>query len=274
MRSYPHRHHHGGYYYRWHLGYAHHGPYPWYRSYGPYYGLNFGYAVTYYPSTYASYFVDATPYYLPGDVVSETYVDDVQPEVVYEQPVVEPQPQVVEPAPAPAEGETWPAAQPHADYKPALDAFFAGEYGRARELFRNVVNAEPGNGEAWLGLVHANFALGFYKEAADALAQAAALDAFPRGYQFDPRPLYRGEGGFDRPLAKLDGVIAKRPDNVNALLVRAYLHVALGERVDAQAAIQRVLEMRPEDETAPRLAMALLPPPPPPAEPPAQPNGR
>ena len=48
------------------------------------------------------------------------------------------------------------------------------------------------------------------------------------------------------------------------MLVRAYLHVALGERKPAQELIQKILEIRPADETAPLLSHALLPPPPPP----------
>jgi hypothetical protein len=40
----------------------------------------------------------------------------------------------------------------------------------------------------------------------------------------------------------------------------------LGERNAARDAIDRVLELRPADETAPALALALLPPPAPPVK--------
>jgi hypothetical protein len=42
--------------------------------------------------------------------------------------------------------------------------------------------------------------------------------------------------------------------------------VARGERKDAQDLIYKILEVRPADETAPALSIALLPPPPPPKQ--------
>ena len=60
---------------------------------------------------------------------------------------------------------------------------------------------------------------------------------------------------------------ASNPDDVDAQLLVAYFQVALGEQAQATTAIHRVLELRPDDPTAPALAMALLPPPPPPSKP-------
>lgn len=275
-----HRHHgsHFGFYYSWRPYYV-----PYYRVY-PRYGLYFGYGLSYYGPAYETYFVDASDYYPTEVIVSETIVEE---RVVEQAPA--PAPQVVlegpaaaapqeggafpAPAPQPGEGETEGADEqdaaraPHPDFEPAVKDFLGGRYQQALERLDRVLTAEPDNGEAWLAAMHANFALGRYGRAGTALAKAAALDAFPRGYRFDPRPLYEQTGNFDRAVKALDAHIAKKPTDADAVLVRAYLHVALGERVEAQDMIQAALEMRPEDETGPALALALLPAPPPPKAP-------
>ena len=68
------------------------------------------------------------------------------------------------------------------------------------------------------------------------------------------------------PRNALDAHIQQLPKDVDALLLRAYLHLASGERKPAQELIYTILELRPADETAPMLSIALLPPPPPPKQ--------
>ncbi len=266
-----HRHHHRhgpvfGFYYAWH-------PYhvPYYRVY-PRYGLYFGYGISYYGPTYSTVFVDAVDYVPTEVIVREEVIEEVIEEVPAPAPAakapVEEQ-AFPEPAPLP-EPEKQPDDEgqraPHPDFEPAVKDFLAGRYQQTLERLDRVLTAEPDNGEAWLAAMHANFALGRYGRAGNALAKAAELDAFPRGYRFDPRPLYQQTGNYERAVKALDAHIAKNPQDADALLVRAYLHVALGERKEAQDLLQTVLELRPADETAPALALALLPPPPPPKD--------
>jgi hypothetical protein len=275
-----HRHRHGhahhgpafGFYYAWNPYYV-----PYYRVY-PRYGLYFGYGISYYGPAYETVFVDATDYYPSEVIVRETIVEErvveqaPAPQVVLEGPAAGAPAQggaFPPPAPQPdeAEGGEDAARAPHPDFEPAVKDFLGGRYQQALERLDRVLTAEPDNGEAWLAAMHANFALGRYGRAGTALSKAAALDAFPRGYRFDPRPLYEQGGNFDRAVKALDAHIAKKPKDADAVLVRAYLHVALGERAAAQDLIQTALQIRPEDETGPALALALLPAPPPPRAP-------
>jgi tetratricopeptide (TPR) repeat protein len=257
----------GGYYHRWALPLHR---FPYYARAYPRFGLYFGYGVSYYTTVYAPYFVDAVPY-APYDptwyLYDEPYTEVVPPygDPGYVAPyatgpgaVVEPEPAPDFPEPLPGEGQQ---PLPHPDFEPGLQAFLAGDYGAALERFSNVLQAEPDNGEAWLAMAHANFAIGRYAQAAKALAEAGRLEAFPRGYRFDPRPLYPQEGRFDALWLRLRQHAAARPADADAQLLVAYFHVALGERGEAYEAIERVLQARPDDETAQRLALALLPPP-------------
>lgn len=244
--------------------------------------------MSYYGPRYRTVFVDSGAYYGPGEVVEEVIYEEEQPPQVVqspenveeaplqpaegEQPLEEAQPSEKPAAPQPdAENGKAPAAdqarKPHPDFQPSVTAFLAGDYEQALKHLDNVVRDEPDNGEAWLATMHANFALGRYGTAANGLAKAAELGAFPRGYQFDPAPLYAKQAGsLDTYLKALDDHIAQKPKDADARLVRAYLHVAKGEKSEARAALDTVLELRPADETAPELVLALLPPPPPPVK--------
>ncbi|MHC5010216.1 MAG: tetratricopeptide repeat protein [Planctomycetota bacterium] len=258
-----HRHHH----YFGYLYHGHHGHYvgywdPFYyrrRSYYWYGGLPaFGFGVAYYDSYYDPYFP------------STTVIVEQQPIYIVEEPApVEPYPEVVpaEPpvVPAPAEEPLPPEEAPgQADFDAGVEAFFAGDYEAAFEGFSRAAEADAENGEAWLAMAHAAFALGRYDASAVGIAEAAALGGFPRGYRFDPSPMYQPEGTFQDLLAKLDDHRKKRPADADAHLVAAYLYVALGKGGPANEAIVTVLQLRPEDPTAPLLAIAQLPPLPPP----------
>lgn len=282
-----HHHHHHGWYDTWWgfgvgftLGWASHWPgYYWawghpYSYYSAWYGGPcFGYAVSYYEPGYTEYFVEAVPYSPPTQVVLEqpVVVGPGAPQVVEEVEVVpEAAPPAApgafpEPAPeAPAQGAPPPL---HADFDPGVKAFLAGNYAMAEGHFLRVVADEPDNGEAWLGLMQARLARGDYAASAEALARAAELGAFPRGYRFDPRPLYPQQGSYERVVKALDQHLKAHPKDADAWIVRAYLHVALAERGQAREAIDKVLALRPDDATAPELALALLPPLPPPQKP-------
>ena len=247
---------------------------PYYGWYGPRYGMSYGYGMSYYGPAYETVIVEAEPYYGPEEVILE---DEVLPEEGNPEDGLAEEAPPGEPLDAPLQNEGADAPQPdpgaadgeqrrgpHADFEPSVKAFLAGDYEAALQHIDQVIVDEPDNGEAWLAVMHANFALGHYGRAANGLAKAAALEAFPRGYRFDPRPLYPAEGKWDELLGALDTHLLDSPNDADALILRAYFHVALGEKKEAQKLIDDVLVARAGDETAPQLAMALLPPPPPP----------
>lgn len=252
-----------GYYWCWG------NPYAYYNTW--YGGPCFGYGVSYYEPVYTTYFVEAAPYCPPTEVIIEQPVV-VAPPAAQQEPAPQVQPPAAQggfPAPQPAGPQAAPqdGGQPpamHVDFDPGVKAFLAGNYAMAEARFLRVTADEPDNGEAWLGLTQARLARGDYGAAADALDKAAELGAFPRGYRFDPRPLYPQTGSYERVVAALDAHLKVNPKDADAWLVRAYLHVALAERAPAREAIDKVLALRPDDMTAPDLALALLPALPPP----------
>jgi tetratricopeptide (TPR) repeat protein len=233
-------------------GLAYWDPY-YYDAYGTYWVNGcppFGFGSVYYGPTYAGYFADPI------------YVEVPTPVVVESAPVV------AEPQPAPefVGGPEVPDAEAvpgEADFAAGVDAFMEGDYATALKFFRRAVQADEENGEAWMAIMHAAFAVGVFDEAADAIERAALLGAFPRGYRHDPRPMYPVKGRFEALLERLQTFRKKHPDYADAHLIAAYFHVALGEKAEANEAIVQLLKLRPDDETAPILTLAMLPPLPP-----------
>jgi tetratricopeptide (TPR) repeat protein len=155
--------------------------------------------------------------------------------------------------------EALPDPPGKADFQAGVEAFQAGHFEQALEHFRTGAEADETNGEAWMAVAQAAFATGDYAQAAEGLAKAGELGGFPRGYRFDPRPVYPDAKDFEKAVARLDKHLTKHADDADAHLVRAYIHVALGEKTEARQEIERVLELQPADETAPLLNEALLP---------------
>ena len=118
-----------------------------------------------------------------------------------------------------------------------------------------------------MAIAQSAFAVGVFDESADAIARAGLLGAFPRGYRHDPLPMYPTEGRFKALLDRLQKFRAQHPEYADAHLVAAYFHVALGQKAQANEALFQLLELRPGDETAPVLTLAMLPPLPPAATP-------
>ncbi len=197
-------------------------------------------------------------------------------------------PQQSAPATPPSAPEPWPAPAPAPPDEEApltlspedqqalaqsLQSFAAGEYAAALAPLEALAARVPALGQAWLGIAHASFALGRIERAAQAVTQAAVLGAFPRGYAFDPRGLYPTPAAFEERLAALTQRAAAEPSQADLRLVLAWLQMSLGQRHEARAGLDALLVLRPGDEAAPLLALALLPPLPPPAEAPATGTG-
>lgn len=224
--------------------------------------------VVFVPLTYYVYPVPPSIGYQDDVYLVEPYcppeAEYVEEYIEYEYGAPAPQPAPLPaPLPAPAAGpaEAAEAAPPApGDFELGVEAFRAGDYAAAGGHFRETVTADPEDGEAWMALLFSSFMLERYDEAAEALARAAALDAFPRGYRFDARAIFADPAAFDAALARLDHENRIHPRNLDAWLLRAYFHVAAGEALEAQSTIQRVLLVRRTDPTAPVLHTALLPP--------------
>lgn len=218
------------------------------------------------------------PYYVPAPY--PVFVESPAPA-----PTVWPEPVPAPPAPsyeAPGFPEPAPAAEPltpqapapdpvtsatpeaadaarAAAFRVAFEAFRRAEYEGALTGFLALTQNDPKFGEAWMAVAHAALALSRYDVSAQAVAKAAALGGFPRGYRFDPAPLYPDPQDFAGFLAALERQVAQQPEDADARLTLGWLYASLGRRALAQDQIQQVLTLRPGDPAAPVLALALLP---------------
>jgi hypothetical protein len=262
-----HHHHHHGSRSNWWVGLWWD---PWYYDvYSPFwYGgvPTFGYGVVVYESAYPVYVPVPEPVIVDPGVPSEGYYPPSAP-VPPAAPIA---PESDVPAPPTEEGAEDPAvAAARAEFQAALQAFLAGRYEEALGKFRAMTTADAKNGEAWLARAHSAFALGLYGESAHAVATAAALGAFPRGYRFEMAPLYPAKGSFEERLATLEGWTREHPDDADAQVVLAWLYVSLGRQAEARAVIAGIESIRPDDATATLFRVAMLPP----EEPPVPPEG-
>ncbi len=151
-----------------------------------------------------------------------------------------------------------PADESEAMFARGVEAFLDGKFAEAAMTFHLLSVQQPENGQAWMALTHARFAQLDYRGAADALAKAAALGAFPAGYRFDPTPLYR-DGSFPQRLQAIERHVQAYPLDANAWLLIGYFRVALGQEQSSRAALDRVLQLRRNDPTAIVLIEALQP---------------
>ncbi|MGE0193235.1 MAG: tetratricopeptide repeat protein [Planctomycetota bacterium] len=151
-----------------------------------------------------------------------------------------------------------PAGEGEELFAKGVEAFLDGRHAEAELTFHLLSLEQPENGQVWMALLHARFAQGDYEAAATALNKAAAIGAFPRGYRFDPTPLYR-DGSFPQRLQGLERHLGTYPRHTDALLLLGYFQVALGQEANARASLDRVLLQRRADPTAILLQEALLP---------------
>jgi hypothetical protein len=246
---------------------------PWYPSFSFVSVWGYGcccepapyYAEPLYPApVYPEPYYAGPSYVEPAPVYSEPgYVESAP--AAPEAPEAQQVPQAPEAAPQGSEqgaAPQGPSAEQQQVLARSLETFRAGRYAEALVLLEGAVAADPRLGDAWLGIAYAGLALERYDRTSAALQQAALLGAFPRGYRFDARPLFPDAAAHDAARTRLEARVAMAPRDADARLVLAWLMVSAGERAAAQAQIQQVLALRPGDETAPVLAVALLPAPP------------
>lgn len=146
-----------------------------------------------------------------------------------------------------------------AAFQAAYESFRAEAFAESLAGFSALAQQDPQAGEVWLAVAHSAFAAGRFDVAARAVTQVAKLGGFPRGYEFDPALLYARPEAFPALFQGLERHLATQPQDVDARLVIAWLLTSQGRRLEAQEQIQQVLTLRPGDEAAPALALALLP---------------
>src|SRR5262249_20792721 len=144
--------------------------------------------------------------------------------VVRPEPLPAVQPLRREPPPLfpPVVAEADPRAEARRQVAQGRIAFAAQEYGRAARRFGQATEADPQDGLAWFLLTQAQFALGKYAEAVQALH--AGLRRLPDGpAEFRPREMYGANlDDFFRQLRLLEDATRDNPEDPVLLLLRGW----------------------------------------------------
>jgi hypothetical protein len=136
-----------------------------------------------------------------------------------------------------------PAATPKAEHERLVqlgkDAFAAQQYGRAAERFRQALAADD-QAPAHFLLAQAEFTLGKYFDAVDALEAGLKLDPNWPTAPFHPQALYGPDGDdFTEQLQRLQNALARHPDDPVLLFLYAYQLWFDGRRNEALPLFQR-----------------------------------
>ena len=130
---------------------------------------------------------------------------------------------------------------------------------RARELFLEVVGADPRDSRAWIGLSHTYITSHVLRWPAAGQGRpdlALAADAMAKALSLEPNQLYaRGtegvihalNGRLEEARSLLASEIAAYPSNAAALYWLSVVHNQLGDGRAGEAAVQRAIELSPRD---------------------------
>jgi hypothetical protein len=170
--------------------------------------------------------------------------DDVQPP-----PPPPPEPEKVKPPPPkPPPPSDDPQEENARLVALGLKAFTEEEYGRAAQRFRQATRADPNAPRAYFLLAQAEFALGKYRDAVNAIEEGMRRQPnWPRVEDFHPRKdLYKGNDElFDAHLKRLQDVRAKQPDEPTFLFLHAYQLWFDDNRVKALPLFRRARALAP-----------------------------
>ncbi len=168
-----------------------------------------------------------------------------------------PKPRPDDPRPPELPRPPRPEATPNAEAKRLLElgkgAFAAGEYGRAAERFRQAAAADPAEPLARFLLAEADFALGRYDDAADALHVGLRLRPEWPAVAFRPAELY-GANVADRleHLRRLDEARVRHPGDPVLLFLSAYQMWFDGRREEARPLFRKAAAVAPDPSFAER----------------------
>ncbi len=169
------------------------------------------------------------------------------------QPPAQPPRQPPQPPPQPPKQPPPPRQPPAPEKKPVVDEYarqielgkraFAGRsYGKAAQHFRLAIQANPKMAEAQFLLVQAQFALGKYPDAVDAIDAGMALQPDWPTARFRPRDLY-GANAIDctEHLRQLDQIVQANPNDSLLLFLYAYQLWFDGRREEARVWFRKAL---------------------------------
>jgi hypothetical protein len=146
-----------------------------------------------------------------------------------------------------------PAATPRAEHERLVqlgkEAFAVHQYGRAAERFRQAIAADD-QAPAHFLFAQAEFTLGKYFDATDALTAGLKLDPNWPTAPFHPQALYGPDGDdFTEQLQRLQNALARHPDDPVLLFLYAYQLWFDGRRNEALPLFQRAAAVA-ADKTA------------------------
>jgi hypothetical protein len=136
------------------------------------------------------------------------------------------------------------------------EALAAQQYGRAAERFRRALIADD-QATAHFLLAQAEFALGKYFEAVDALYAGLKLDPNWPSSAFHPQTLYAPAGDdFTEQLQRLQNALSRHPDDPVLLFLYAYQLWFDGRRNEALPLFQRAAAVSPDKAAMERFLQA------------------
>ena len=244
------RRHHGRGRHYYGRGYYHHRYRPIY-----YYGCDYyrpwrgyTYSTLYYPEPYVYRFYDTDVYYVERADVSDDVYEVASPSEVYAE---------VEALPPTGTYRTLTAPEEATLLGQGNAAFAAGRYDEARRLYVSAMLADERDGYAKFLYALANFALGEYEVAGMAIRRALLTTADLIEYPVDVRGLYPEAALFEAQLERMARFVAGHPDDRGALLLLGYLQYAGGHPSSSLSALDRLVEIDPDDDVVSLLRDAV-----------------
>jgi hypothetical protein len=160
------------------------------------------------------------------------------------------------PLPNPERPEDNPKDEHARLVKLGMEAFAAQQYGRGAERFRRALAVDDRANVHFL-LAQAEFALGKYFEALDAIAAGLKLDPNWPASPFRPQTLYGPDGAdFTEQLQRLQTSLSRHPDDPVLLFLYAYQLWFDGRRNEALPLFQRAAAVSPDKAAIERFFQA------------------
>lgn len=135
-------------------------------------------------------------------------------------------------------------------FEQGRDAYEAGDYYTAVELYRTAIRANPSYDKPLIGLAESYFALGEY---AEALANVQKARQFDRGssYILSLEGRIRiGIGDFEGARKLFEQVLQREPNNLDSRFGLAELDIAVGKTKNAIDKYEEALRVSPENRRA------------------------
>jgi tetratricopeptide (TPR) repeat protein len=138
----------------------------------------------------------------------------------------------------------------------ARRAFQAGDYPLAASNWRHALIDEPGNGIAALRLAQAEFAMGNYQDATDAVQTGMTTLPYDQWgiVVKNYREFYPSNVPITNQLRALEKARKENPDNPAARFLLGYQYLYLGYPKHAETELQKAVELEPANEFSQKLA--------------------